>query len=56
MGLKTPKWLTKIGSLLKELPTTILKPLIRKGEQYIEEAECDDKNDMSKDSAKNKND
>ena len=42
MGLKTPKWLSKIGSLLKDIPTTILKPLVKKGEKYIEEVENDE--------------
>lgn len=56
MGLKTPKWLSKIGSLLREAPAVILKPMIQKGEKYIEEVEGNDKknNTFNNNSTKDK--
>lgn len=42
MSLKIPKWMSKIGSLLRDTPSIILKPLIKKGEEYIEELKEDD--------------
>lgn len=50
MGLRIPGWLNKIGSLLREAPSAILRPIIKKGEQYIEE------HDTESDSNDNKND
>ena len=56
MGLKTPKWLLKIGSLLKEVPAVVLKPLIKKGEKYIEEVEHDgDENNNKENKSNNDN-
>lgn len=52
MGLKTPKWLNRIGSLLRETPAIIIKPLVKKGEEYIDECKSDNNNNDDEDDDK----
>lgn len=54
MGLKIPRWLNNVGTLLREAPAAILRPIIKKGEEYIEEHDHEqDQNDDESDNNDN---